>query len=119
VTRRQLECVVAAWQSRLKLESWRLRVVWDEPCSPDADATMWRSNQYERAELRFTPGWPKWDREFANLIVAHEMCHLLTRDVEESMKISRDGLGEFVQDREIEGLVDRLAHRFVELGGLA
>lgn len=124
MTAKRLEHIVRVWQRRLGLESWDVKVNLHEPCHEDADATTWRSNQYERAEIRFDRDWGKWDLAFANRIVVHELVHLLARDVDEVMKPPLEHLDsrlaktlEKIQDREMEGLVDRLAYRFVEVGG--
>jgi hypothetical protein len=124
MTEKQLGRIVWTWQKRLGLATWDLKLNFVDPCNSDADATTWRSNTYERAEIRFGDDWKTWTKAFSNVIVVHELVHLLTRDVEESMKPALEGLHaeaakqiDKQQDREIESLVDRLAYRLVELGG--
>lgn len=119
MTRKQLERIVRTWQKRLGLETWDLYIDLDEPCPDHADATMTRSNQYERATLRFDKEWSGWSRAFGNIVVAHELIHLLLRDVEEIWKEAEtQDVLDRVFDREVEKLVDKLAYRFVETGGL-
>lgn len=119
MTRKQLERIVREWQKRLGLHTWDIEVDFREPAAEEAHASTWRSNVYERAGIRFDREWPRWEPRFANQVVVHELVHLMARDVEESFKpaepspeVSR------LQDRAIEQLVDRLACRFVDLGGM-
>ena len=119
ITRKQLERIVWEWQKRLGLGTWDVKLDFSEPCPDNADAVVTRSNQYERATVRFDKDWPKWTKPFANLIVAHEMVHLLTRDIDEVWKeAEKQDVLDRIFDREMEKLVDKLAYRFVEIGGL-
>lgn len=75
--------------------------------------------------MKFDPKWPSWSREFLNRIVVHELLHLLTRDIDEVVgdaedQVHRDAatLLRRRYDHEIEGFVDGLAYRLVEIGGV-
>lgn len=125
MTKAQMERIVREWQRRLGLERWDLDVAWD-PALEGSDASTWRSDSYDRATLRFDPEWASWDVEFTNRIVAHELLHLLTRDVDVVVKDAQDQMhrdaGTLIERRylhEIEGFVDRIAYRLVEIGGCA
>lgn len=125
LTAAYLRKTVAVWQRRLGLQTWDLVVNLGDPCSQDADASTWRSNTYERAEMKFDPGWRSWSAVFLNRIVVHELMHLVTRDIDELVKDAEDQMhrdaGSMLRrryDHEIEGLVDRLAFRLVEIGGV-
>lgn len=124
MTKGQLERIVRTWQGRLGLERWDLEVDFKEPSKEDSDASTWRSNDYDRATLRFADGWPKWSVQFANRIAVHELLHLVTRELDRVVEDVTDQMHREAAtqiDRrylhEIEGLVDRLAYRLVEMGG--
>lgn len=133
MTKAQLERVVRVWQSRLSLESWDLSVAWvkdavtGEGCSEDADATTWRANTYDRAVVYPSPDkFGSWSDEVTNRIVVHELLHLVTRDLDRAVTAVEGQVHPDVfrmvekrYDHEIEGVVDRLAYRLVEIGGLA
>jgi hypothetical protein len=124
MTRSAVERAVRVWQRRLGLDGWDVEVEWDEPSEDGSDASTWRSASYDRATMKFAEGWPKWSREFTNRVVVHELLHLVSRDLDEVVndlegQLHRDAFT--LVDRrylhEIEGLVDRLAYRLVEIGG--
>jgi hypothetical protein len=128
MSRTQFERILRLWQKRLGLETWHLEVDWEKPASEDADASTWRSNNYDRAILYLDPAWVSWERdrgiEFVHRIVVHELLHLVFRDVDELVD-SLDGqmhrdVCAMVDKRyhhEIEGLCDRLAYRLVGMVG--
>jgi len=124
LTREQIDEIVEAWQEALGLGTWHLKVDWDKPSGEDADATTWRSNQYDRATMHFSKDHVDWDADFANWIVVHELLHLVTREVDEMLKDVYDQLHRDVAtqverryEQTIEGIVDRLARRIVMIGG--
>ena len=119
MTQKQVERIVWEWQKRLGLATWDLRINFAEPCHEEADATMTRSNTYERGELRLDKDWGKWSKPWANQIIVHELVHLLTRDIEESFKPAEPSpVVSKLQDRAVEQFVDKLAYRLVEIGGV-
>ncbi|SRR6266404_6373538 len=132
MTRRALEKAVRLWQGRLGLEGWDLAVSWGkdpvtgEGCSEDADATTWRSNTYDRAVVYPSPDkFPNWTADFAHKVIVHELLHLVTRDVDRTVASIEGQVHPDVYrmidkryDHEIEGVVDRLAVRLVEIGGM-
>ena len=122
MTRKQFEREFRTWQNRLGLDAWHVEINWDEPARKDCDATTWRSDDYDRAVIKLDVEWPSWDDDFTRRIIVHELLHLLTRDVDEvfdslETQLQRD-LYTATQNRykhEIEGLVDRLSYRLVEI----
>lgn len=124
VTREQIEQIVSEWQIALGLQLWDLKVDWNKPCEEDADASTWRSNQYERATMHFPESIEGLDLATANRLVVHELLHLHTRGIDELLKdtydqMHRDASSQVERryEKEIEGVVDRLAYRLVEIGG--
>lgn len=128
MTRRQLEQIVAWWTPRLGLSTWDLTVEpddeWDEEDTGNAYAL--RSNDYEKARLYFHPQrYPAWTRVETHRFVVHELLHLLTRDVEFVLNLleplvagDRYELIKSAHGHHVEGAIDRLAYRFVELVGI-
>jgi hypothetical protein len=122
VTEKRLRRLFADWQGRLGLASWEVVLDFEEPCSEVAHAVASRPDDYDRATIRFDKDWKKWSEAFSGRIVVHELLHLLTRDID---RVVADLEGELHKDaytqvdrrysHEIEGLVDRLAVRLVEL----
>lgn len=119
-----MERCVRVWQGRLGLSAWDVRVDWDEPASEEANATMQYLHDYDRSTVRFGEDVLGWERVFLNRIVVHELLHLHLRDVDRVVADLDGLLHRDVQDQvskryehELEGLVDRLACRLVEIGG--
>jgi hypothetical protein len=122
MTEKRLRRLFADWQGRLGLSAWDITLNFREPCPDTADATTWRSDDYDRATIRFDKDWRKWNEVFAGRIAVHELLHLATRNLD---RVVADLEGELHKDaytqvdrrysHEIEGLVDRLAVRLVEL----
>jgi hypothetical protein len=119
-----MERLLKTWQARLGLDSWDITVDFDTCCSEACHATVKRSDTYDRATMLLDVEWESWDGVFAARTVVHELLHLLTRDIDEVYKSLESHLHRDVYDvvdsryqHEIEGLVDRLSYRFVELGG--
>ncbi len=125
MTRRDVEKVLRVWVDRLQLRHWDLSIDWDTPASENADATTWRGNCYDRAVLFFDPEVLTWDALKLNRIVVHELLHLVTRDIDRVVEESCVSLPrrayeqvDLRYEHAIEGVVDRLSYRFVELGGV-
>lgn len=124
MTRKKIERLVRTWQSRLGLDSWDIILDWTNPSPSENDADCWRSDDYDRAKLRFNADFSKWTDIFAERIVIHELLHVITRDID---RVIADLDGEIHRDvftqtnrryeHEIEGLVDRLSYRLMELVG--
>lgn len=122
MTRRQLEQTVRLWQARLGLDRWDIRVLQEPPFSPDAEATTERSNAYECADVRFDPSFVSWNSRKAHRIVAHELLHMVFRDVDAAFGSAQGfvqpAAWQALNDRfefEMEQAVDLLACRLVEL----
>lgn len=128
MTEAGLRRVVATWQKRLKMEHIKLNVNLDEePEHPDALASVNPDALYDYAEVRFRGDWNTHELFDLNRIVVHELLHILFRDYGKAARsISHAGIlshqtqvlwYEACDDAE-EALIDRLAHRFVEIGGV-
>ena len=124
----QLRRVVKEWMQRLALTHIELQVEWDEePEDPDAYASIHVSEYYDHAILRFADGWQEFEPFMLNRIVVHELLHIMfheygkaVRSIETTGALSLDLRTlwhDRCQDAE-EGIIDRLANRFVELGGV-
>ncbi len=78
----EVEEILAEWQLRLGLDRWDIRLAWAEP--PDEEETLAEieaENPYDVAVVRLSSAWPGWDRRLLNTTIAHELCHLLIRDL--------------------------------------
>lgn len=131
--RAQVEQIVHWWIPRLGLDHWRIDVVWDHSRdeAPSFDsfehAFTWRARDYDEARMYFNPNeMEHWDRRQANEIVVHELLHLVTRDIEFVLDQIEDQLHRDVETlvtvshrHAVEGAVDRLSKRIVELVELA
>jgi hypothetical protein len=132
MTRDELDAIVAWWRPRLGLQAWEISVRWERDPDDDGEhfedvptsrAFTWRARDYEEARVYFNPSQHEdWDRTRANEIAVHELLHLVTREAEYVLDIvdghlHRDSqeLVERAHRHAMEGAVDRLAHRLVEL----
>jgi len=127
VTRRQLERIVRQWTRRLGLERWDVTLCWDEwDEEKQAHAYIWRSRDYDRAALYLNPAERlTWSELDAHRYVVHELLHLATREAESVLDLVKERLHpdahailEEAHRHELEGIVDRLAYRLVELAGV-
>lgn len=124
---RHIERMLRTWKNRLALDAWRIDVVWDEePDDEDAYASIECSDIYDEARLRFRNDFNSHDLFTKNRIIVHELMHIHFRtygNAVRSIAITGNITGDaraLWYDRcrdEEEGVVDRLANRFVELGG--
>lgn len=126
MTRARLERTVRVWQRRLGLERWDVEINWDEACDEDANAATWRSSFYDRATIRWAEEWREWSPRKANEYAVHELLHLHLRDVDVVIgalegQLHRDSysLVDGRYEHEVEGLIERLTYRLIEIGGLA
>lgn len=126
--KKRLIRIIGTWRARLSMDHVVLDLEWNvEPEDPDALASVLPSDLYDHAILRFRDDWHEHSMEMLNRIIVHELLHILFRDYGNAVRsinvtgaISTD-LRLFWHDRCMdaeEGLVDRLANRFVELGGI-
>lgn len=97
-------------------------VNFDEPARDGANATVWRSDSYDKAVLYLHPEWRTWGDNQSNQILVHELLHLVMRDLEEAYygveSLVSDTTWEALHHRfnhEMEGAVDRLATQLVNL----
>lgn len=127
LTRKDIETIVSTWQERLNMKHWTITVVWDEKTDADtseAHATAWRSKSYDEATFHFNPEFDSWDRQKANVVSVHELLHCLGRDVESfwdaiegQLHKDVDSVAMKIFEHNLEGFIDRLAYRLVEIGG--
>lgn len=129
MTPAQLRRIVRTWQKRLKLEHFEIEVSLDEePENPEALASCEPSDLYDYAQLRFRSDWPTHSLDYLNRIVVHELVHVMFRDYGQAIRsvgFASGGISPDVRsmwhdrchDAE-EAIVDRVANRLVELGGI-
>jgi hypothetical protein len=92
VTTEDVERIVAAWQSRLGLSHWDIKVRWEKPCEPDSQAQIVISEDYDQASVRIqqvddpntnSQPFTEWSDRVANVVVVHELLHCVRdRDAE-------------------------------------
>lgn len=122
MTQAKILKLVASWQEFLGLSQWDIAVDFDTPTGEEANAHIFRFNQYDKAILYLNQDWKSWNLRHTNELIAHEMLHLLARDLEQAWQSVDNHVTDEVfmalDDRfvhELEGLVDRLALKLVEL----
>jgi len=114
---------VALWQERLKLQHVKVELNFDDaPDDEDAVASINPSNMYDWAMIRF--GEEFWDEESwfeVNRIIVHELLHFVCRDLDSLFELSSrqhsfDARSVLQHQWNVatEGVIDKLAHRFVE-----
>jgi hypothetical protein len=126
-TAKEVERVLAEWQRRLGLDRWDIEVAWTEPLNAEeAFAEIEAQNPYDVAVLRLSRAWPEWDRRLLNATIAHELCHLLIRD----LWLAAESVESFAPaeawrvfksrwEHHEEQSVDRLARMLVDRFGVA
>ena len=118
--------MLEAWQGRLGLGQWNLELEFDvEFESPTQNAEVRWDWSYDNATLELGTEWREWDNDRLQVVLVHELLHIFTRDLEVAVADAVDYFPlrekRHVRDRwqhEIEGVVDRLAVRLVDVGGL-
>ena len=127
VAAKEVEQILAEWQRRLGLDRWEIEVAWTEPVDEeDSLAEIEPHNPYEVAVLRLCCSWSGWDRRTLNTIIAHELCHLVIRD----LWLAAESVESFAPaeawrvfkarwDHHEEQAVDRLARMLVNRFGVA
>ena len=124
----RLARIISTWKARLALSHVVIDVIWEEdPENPDALASVDCSDLYDHAELRFRSDWTEHDLEMLNRIVVHELLHIMFRDYGQAVR-SVNVTGSLSMDVRMlwhdrchdaeEGLIDRLANRYVDLAGV-
>ena len=122
MTEKQRNDMVRKWKRNLQLDHWLIEIDPDPPENPDALASVRPAESYDRATLRFAPEWPEWPPAFAERVIVHELLHIVFRDLVEAEQSIYDSLSHDARvlysrrlDHEVEGVIDRLAERFVEV----
>ena len=122
MTKAGIERLVRVWTGRLGLERWKIDVDFTKPCGEDNIAEAERSGFYDRATIRFEPGWAKWTPEYAEATLVHELLHLLHRDTDQAFddiegQLQRDAwiMAERRYRQAMEGFIERMACRLVEI----
>ena len=117
MTRGQLSRLVAQYQRRLGLTHWALEVDFDSELKEGRDAEVAWSWNDDAATVRLAAGeWRGWDEDKARRVVAHELLHLLTRDLlvcgeemVEALPKKARRLARARWEHEVEGVTERLA----------
>lgn len=122
MTEKQRNDMVTKWKKNLRLDHWLIEIVDEEPDNQDALASVMPAESYDRATIRFASSWPEWPPAFAERVVVHELLHIVFRDLVEAEQSIYDALSHDARvlysrrlDHELEGVIDRLAERFVEV----
>jgi hypothetical protein len=127
MTQKQLCGVVAFWQGRLGLSHWKLAVDFGaDPVTEHARAEIHTSIHYDEADIYVARDWQKWSKAEAHGLMVHELMHLVCRDLDRVHADAEQLLHPEVwkafdlrYQHEIEGVVDRLALRFVAMAGIS
>jgi len=127
MTRREFKRVFNVWFKILRLTHWEIYFDWDtEPENDIALASIAMEDDYDIAHLRLADGWKEWDEYTLNRVIIHELLHLHFRDYDELLDTAVRTLSADAKDlirkqahHEVEGLIDRLAHSFVDAHGFA
>lgn len=111
--------VLETWRFRLGLCAWQLEFD-PAPMRQKRATDAWVSwdSDYDRATLYLRDGWREWDEGRLGYTVAHELVHLVLRDVSHFVtEVLRPGSPELVRvwEHVLEGAVDRLAFQFTRL----
>jgi len=120
--------IIKVWRSRLMLDHIILDIEWDEePENPDAVASVYCSDLYDQATLRFSAQLIDYNNDELNRVIVHELMHIMFRDYGMAVR-SIEVTGSIASDVRMlwhdrchdaeEAVVDRLANRFVDLGGV-
>lgn len=125
LTRADVVEVFALWQQRMRLTHWKLSFVFDEAPITGSWADVTCEDAYDEAKVRIAAGFEGWGRDELNVIAAHELVHVLMRDLDVAVQsaekqIRPAALVEWWLDRythEAEGVVERVAQLLVDLAG--
>lgn len=101
----------------MAVSHWHVRIEFDSvEGGAGARGAIWWTFQYDECTLHLPPGWREYDDvEFVRLI-AHELGHLICRDLEMTFKSAEVSMNKHAWQQfrtryvhEIEGVVDRYA----------
>ena len=127
LTKLELERIVRWWIPRLGLAHWSISIeVEDEPFegeSSDSEAASFPNRDYDVARVVFNPREiGKWAPLKAHRVAVHELLHLVTREIEYVLDLLEGQLNRDVDElvtrshrHAVEGALDRLAYRIVDL----
>jgi hypothetical protein len=104
-------------QERFGLGGWHIEIDFDHPLKGGTEAQITRPAYYDTGRLQLARKWAQWDEAKLRHLLAHELGHLLTRDLEEAVMDLKDfftaqSTWQMFHKRylqEIEGVVDRYA----------
>jgi hypothetical protein len=125
VTERELNQILRRWQRRMGLERWQIELDLEKPTESFGEndwhwAELARSNNYEEATIRLHPEWRSWSAEKAEHHLVHELVHVWTRDLEETLKLVDfhvpHAVHTLIQEafaQRLEAAVDLIARRLV------
>lgn len=122
----EIAYIVETLKHRFRLSHWKITLA--EGALEKCDARIDADTSYDFATLTIDPTqFAKWDRHTANHVIAHELLHLLMRDLDEAVETANSAIPNaaaryMAQARyghESEGVVDRLATLLVSVGGEA
>jgi hypothetical protein len=123
VTQRDLRRIVRDLVRVMNLRDWRIRIDFEtRPAHAGSVASTWRSTHYDDAVIYLCEGWRGWVPAQARQIMAHELGHLITRDLDRAVESLEDELEGSAWNlyferyiHELEGVVDRYAEIIAEL----
>lgn len=123
MTEEQMVGHVKDWKKRLSLEHWDLSLEFKdlhEELDRDADITF--ADDHDNADMRIHTGFNKWDEDYAQWVVVHELMHLVMRDLHQSTGLIMTQLPKTARKianalflHELEGVVDRTSMALVSL----
>ncbi len=118
MTQQEIESLFREWQTRLKLNHWNIRVmwqtVWAAPNDPIAESEP--DSMYDYAKVRLDTELEHRTRDFVEKTLIHELLHLHDRDrsnvlaqVEHCLNPDAFKLWEKIEYEMTEGFIDRMA----------
>jgi hypothetical protein len=132
VNQQGIEDLGRIWIQRLGLQNWDIQFIWgdelykywaDVGLRDDLHASCWRAKSYDEAKIYVNPDeFEKWTDRDAAVNIVHELLHLVLRDVEFVIDHIEGFLHRDVDravsetfHHHVEGAIERLANRFVDL----
>lgn len=117
MTRARLRQLLASLAHDLGLAGWAINLDFDTPpTTTTRTAEVEFHRNYDWAAIRVDPGWREWTESESIHTLAHELFHLLHRDVDEAARAASMRLGSQARavwddayDHALEGFVDRCA----------
>ena len=117
-----LEKRLRFWQRALKLDHWTIAFEVVDECStgPEASACVFRSNDYDTADVQVRADVADKSGFELDITIVHELLHILFRDYDEAVNdiLSRlhdadHPVSKARMAHENEGVIDRLARLLV------